>query len=106
MGGGFPVDNEGKGVGRVGKVGKVGWGPAKEPAKSMRTRLSTSLHPMVSKRWFESGLEPGVDIPTKLVRWPAPRRSPTNPEKIKVGERRVGSRFSGNSKSRSKIPQE
>ena len=39
VGGGFPVENEGKGEG----VGRVGYGPAKEPASQCVSFVETAL---------------------------------------------------------------
>ena len=42
VGGGFPVEDEGKGEG-VGSVGGVGWGPAKELASQCASFVETTL---------------------------------------------------------------
>ena len=42
VGGGFPLDNQGKGEGG-GEGGRVVWGPAKEPASQCASFVETTL---------------------------------------------------------------
>ena len=53
MGGGFPLENKGKGEGEPGGWG-VGWGPAKEPASQCARvcqNYPLAIYPLVSLLW-------------------------------------------------------